>query len=107
MLVVCELMRNGIDGRKVRELCDFLQKHIACRVIEDDLTFKKMCLFVRRQVNDLNAMYSDTVTISFKCDFTKERSSGTLCFYRPGSPTPFVHLQILSVTKYEEGGRHV
>lgn len=107
MLVICEMFSGGVEGRKVRELRDFLQQNIVCRSVDNEAAFKKVCHFIRRYVNELNALFGSSAAITFKSEYSSKNGSGQLGFYRPGSPAPFITLRVLSVKPYEEGGCHV
>ena len=104
MIVVCELFRNGVDGRKVRALREYLQEHVECRCVPNYKSFKMMCLSIRQYVDDLNTQYSKDAKIQFNEQFPEQFGKGTLRFFRPGSSTSFITLTVLSVRDYEKGG---
>jgi len=103
MIVVCGLLYSGVNGTKVRVLRDYLHQHVECRLFSDTKAFNKMCQRVRRFVDQLNVTYSKNAAISFKPEYS-DTGNGTLRFYRSGSSTAIIYMNVLFVRDYEEGG---
>ena len=104
MIVVCDLYRNGVDGRKVRALREFLQQNIECRYVSDTKAFNLMCQSIRQFVDELNAQYSKDAIIKFDVQYSEQIGKGTFRFFRPGSSASFIHMNVLAVRDYEKGG---
>lgn len=105
MLVVCELFQNGVRGRKINELIDFLRDNIAQRFLPDSAAFDKMCVDIRSFVKDLNVRYSNNATINFT-HHSLGQERGVLRFFHTGKDISLAHLTVLVVKNYEKGGDH-
>lgn len=104
MIVICDFRRNGVDGRKVRELCKYLRQHIERRSVADIKAYKQMCCSIRRRVKELNTVYNKSVEIIFEEQFSELYGNGLFRFFRPGSHVAFISMEVFLINEYEEGG---
>lgn len=104
MIAVGTVSEYGVQGRKTRELKDFLVRHIERRTVRDEKEYKKMKHFISRQVTELNARYPNTVAICFKPQDPFAFGVGSFRFVRPNASSAILTATVLEVKPYEEGG---
>ncbi len=104
MIAVGTIIEYGIQGRKIRELKDFLAENIQQRTVNDENEYKKMKHFIKRRVTELNAQFPNTVAVSFVADDPFTLGRGTFRFVRQNASTAIIYLTVLVVKPYTEGG---
>ena len=97
MYVIGRVDTWGVEGKKIKELKEFLKKNVEYRYVKDRETFDLMKKVIFDKVKELNLKYRNTVDLKFTAPISGYWNQGEMRFTREGASHAILYLPVLNV----------